>query len=83
MMKTNIEFKRPSHIYLLKALGPGTVFMWVTNAGPELWMVTTAAAPYDDQVMCVNLQTGKMCDFDKELTVRPDFNAKVSAEFES
>lgn len=83
-MKTQITMKRPTHTYLIKALGKGTVFLHYHLDGktPALWMVTDVTPPYDDYVMCVNLQTGEVVEYSVNVAVRVDYNATVHTEFE-
>lgn len=83
-MKSEISFRPSTHHRALKTVGYGTVFLYPAKNIAELWMVTDAPAPYmNEQVMCVNLKTGHVCDFDGDALVRVDFDAKVSAEFEN
>lgn len=81
-MKTQITIARQK-TNLLKSLDTGTVFLHNELDGktPALWMVTDATPPYDGYIMCVNLKSGRVVDYDRDMLVRVDFNAQVNAEF--
>lgn len=81
-MKTQITIARQK-TNLLKSLDTGTVFLHTELDGktPALWMVTDAKPPYDGYIMCVNLKSGRMIDYDRDIHVRVDLNAQVNADF--